>query len=195
MGTSSALYLDTAQPAVLYFSSTQFLGFSVLFCLVSPCTSNLCFCFSLPGFGLLPLTHSLASCLPRTSCFLSPCWVPGICRVAQSGAGPRDWHPCWVCLTQGGAHPCYGNGSTWPWASRAERKYSRRKDAEGQLQGGQGGRRPAFCSPVPGSPFPHSVTGGPSCSPRLCASHCLWEEAFSRPRTWLWSCFGGSWCF
>jgi len=87
--------------------------------------------------------------------------------VAQSGAGPHDWHPWWACPTQEGAHPSYGNGSTWLWASRAERRYSRRKEYRRIAAGGTRQEVASILFPGPGKP---------------CLSFCDW-----RPFVFPWA--------
>ena len=144
--------------------------FSLLFHLVSTCTSNLCFLLLCLWFGassphpqpgfkpaldqpfpVLTLSlrfvawHRLGQVLvmgvPAGSAQLKKGLTPEM-EVAALGHGPRG-------LKEG----IQGEKST-----------------EGQLEEGRGRRWPAFCSLVPGSPFPHSVPGGPSCSRRLRAS-------------------------
>lgn len=149
--------------------------------------------FSVPGFsGFLPSPTGWPHACPRPA---------ASCPHAGS-LGFVVWHSLVQVLVTGPPagsaqlrRGCSGNGSPWPWASRAERRDSRRKEYRRTAAGGTGGRRPAFCSLVPGRPFPHSVTGGPSCCPALCASHCACEEAFAKPRTQPRCCFDGSRCF
>lgn len=126
--------------------------FSLFFCLVSPCTSNLCFCFSVPGFsGFLPSPTGWPHACPRPA---------ASCPHAGS-LGFVVWHSLVQVLVTGPPagsaqlrRGCYGNGSPWPWASRAERRDSRRKECRRTAAGGTRREVASILFSGPRTPFP-----------------------------------------